>query len=1546
MSKDCKNNQEDKINKTKDELKTKKALIKKYSKPKADNSTDKISTNLNLIKSEIDSLEVKLNETNISPPVSRESLAMSPKREIAKTQKNKTLNSCNFWQADTQIIISLVKNGEINIHQLNSDGISILAVASAAGEIELVKCLLEKGSIPDYHGKRNDFSPLMEAVINSQPEIVQLLIEYGANIDKLTNDSLSSLYLGCSYGHAKIVNILVAAGAKLDLPPGEKGHTPLMEAVNCGHSEIVKIIMDKNPNLLKSNIIENNEKNETQLTESTNSKHSILNMACFRGHFEIVKYILQKSSSIGDNFTNDELSHALLEACIDGHADIAQLLIGLGCPVNFVEESYESPLILASNNGHVDLVKLLLDKGANVNATNEEGVTALMEASREGHLKLVQELIYRGADVNIQIIDTGDTALSMASSCGWYDIVVKLAESGANIEHALNYSLIEASIFGHLNIVTYLVSIGADVNYISPFSFDTPLIVACENGNLEIVQYLIQNNATLENSRKDKHSLLMAASSGGHLEIVRFLINLDVDINKKDPENHHTALSLACLNGHINIVKILLQYGADPYHTLKDNSTILIQACKGGELSIVNLLLESYYLLKNNISKITNPSNFLQSTLDQDNFLKTLSSNKRIDIIRSSNISTESSKALSLALASMPVSKFSNICNCDSITPNRDCGHLKSCLAGLDSSFIQNFGSIEKEEKVSQISNINISTSIQDVVETLEIIEKSTTEKIDSNLPVDVINVDEKYYCLSSSTNSQLKINKKNLLKTVTYKTSPLVYINMFNETNRETALTIGCLSGHEEIVKLLINKGANIEHRDKRGYTPLMICSQTGNIKLCKCLINIGAIIDAYCDKNKDTSLTIATNNNRLDIVRLLVEKGANIQHQTFNDQTPLIISLKNGNKQILQYLLDKGANINTIYQGQTPLMIATISEHTNIVRILLERGADATYENNKNTALTLACSYGKTEIVSLLLEKKVNVEQRSKNGFTPLMEAANIGNIEIATFLIKAGADVNAAPAPNTRETPLLIAADKGYNQVVNVLLKHKANIEFKNKKSCTALWIASNNGFLETVKILDNYGACLDTVDGRNISAVIAALRNGHFDVVQYLAKKVTRFPSDNDCKKFLNSTISKDKVILVHVYFLHFYSSNRQNFFNLVSTCTKVIMEAKAKQELEAQKAAIDLIKMETQEKEKKTSSSKKRDKKKKRKAKAAENVNQIKKEEPPPSLQKIEPFKTSKIPKTNKQPCLNEKKETKEIEVNLSDSEDWKQMSRKPSAMKPDTSRRIVKTQIPANLVSRLIGKGGSSINNIREKTNTVIDIDTTRKTPTGDCTITIKGQIKEIRSVLCIITTIINDPERSTISILNDLENVKKTAEPASYVNVTLTRDNRMILEKPTAASQKPVISIPEIAPAQETVKYILPHQRSIKNDEDSKRSITNKECLTPKVSTSTHSNVVMWSIDSEQTNSKALQSSSDTTLTNSIVYPSAITSQSKNINLCPGSGKPTQPASTLQNSSCPIWDALYNGKKKIGVMFDKNLWMETSSQAQPFPQSVYNTLK
>ena len=388
------------------------------------------------------------------------------------------------------------------------------------------------------------------------------------------------------------------------------------------------------------------------------------------------------------------------------------------------------------------------------------------------------------------------------------------------------------------------------------------------------------------------------------------------------------------------------------------------------------------------------------------------------------------------------------------------------------------------------------------------------------------------------------------------------IEVDAQTEGNHDTALTLACAGGHTELVTLLLARGAAKEHRDKKGFTPLIHASTAGHTAVVEILLDHGVDIEAQSERTKDTALSLACSGGRYEVVELLLQRGANREHRNVSDYTPLALAASGGYVNIIRLLLSHGAEINSrtgSKLGISPLMLAAMNGHAQAVSLLVDMGSDinAQIETNRNTALTLACFQGRHEVVSILVDKRANIEHRAKTGLTPLMEAASGGYVEVGRVLLDKGADIAAAPVPSSRDTALTIAADKGHYKFVELLVQRGGAVDVRNKKGQTALWLACNGGHIEVVQLLVAAHVDTDAQDNRKVSCLMAAFRRGHVKVVRWLVRHVAQFPSDTECQRFIAAVTDAD-------------------LLKRCQQCMEAIMSAKERQAAEANKNAAVLL----------------------------------------------------------------------------------------------------------------------------------------------------------------------------------------------------------------------------------------------------------------------------------------------------------------------------------------------------------------------------------
>ena len=247
----------------------------------------------------------------------------------------------------------------------------------------------------------------------------------------------------------------------------------------------------------------------------------------------------------------------LQEAVLLNDLDLARTRLEEGADPNFGEGEYSGPvLMIAANEGFTAMVDLLLDFGADIEGKDDLWQYPLMCATARGRTEVVRRLLERGA-----LLDAGwphQTALSEAIKEGHLDLYHWLLQQGAK------RSPLEAVLLGDLvwleeNLDTAIQNKGGIKIYL-----DSPLGLvhtAVELGNVAIVQALLQRSPDLSESSFNKKDLLPLAARCGHLDIIRLLLGFGADPNVMDYEGL-TPLAWAIRENQTDAAELLRQAGA------------------------------------------------------------------------------------------------------------------------------------------------------------------------------------------------------------------------------------------------------------------------------------------------------------------------------------------------------------------------------------------------------------------------------------------------------------------------------------------------------------------------------------------------------------------------------------------------------------------------------------------------------------------------------------------------------------------------------------------------------------------------------------------------------------------------------------------------------------------------------------------------------------------------------------------------------------------------------------------------------------------------
>lgn len=256
--------------------------------------------------------------------------------------------------------------------------------------------------------------------------------------------------------------------------------------------------------------------------------------AAMNGDVAAVRALLDQNVDV--NSAQGDGTTALHWAAYSGNTELARLLLARRADLAAKTRlGAFTPLMLAARNGHSDIIRLLLDAKGEPNAANANGTTPLMLAAAAGKADAVAMLIERGADVNARDVTNGQTALMFAAALGRVDAIKVLTGRKADADAVTRVS---------------------------------PIITMTERYKQQ-TQGKGSRAITSEGRSSDVRSMggmtaLMFAAREGHLDAVRALVAAGADVNKANESDNVSVLTLAIVNGRLDIAKLLLDNGADP----------------------------------------------------------------------------------------------------------------------------------------------------------------------------------------------------------------------------------------------------------------------------------------------------------------------------------------------------------------------------------------------------------------------------------------------------------------------------------------------------------------------------------------------------------------------------------------------------------------------------------------------------------------------------------------------------------------------------------------------------------------------------------------------------------------------------------------------------------------------------------------------------------------------------------------------------------------------------------------------------------------------
>ncbi|KAM4719674.1 poly [ADP-ribose] polymerase tankyrase-1 isoform 1-T1 [Anableps anableps] len=748
------------------------------------------------------------------------------------------------------------------------------------GDVSRVKKLVDAVNVnaKDMAGRKS--TPLHFAAGFGRKDVVDHLLQTGANVHARDDGGLIPLHNACSFGHSEVVSLLLCQGAESNARDNWN-YTPLHEAAIKGKIDVCIVLLQHGAD---PNIRNTDGKSALDLAEPS------------------AKAVL----------TGEYKKDELLEAARSGNEEkLMALLTPLNVNCHASDGRKSTPLHLAAGYNRVRIVQLLLQHGADVHAKDKGGLVPLHNACSYGHYEVTELLLKHGACVNAMDL-WQFTPLHEAASKNRVEVCSLLLSHGADptllnchskssvdmaptpeLKERLTYefkghSLLQAAREADMTKAKKTLALEI-INFKHPHTHETALHCAVASPHpkrKQVTELLLRKGANVNEKNKDFMTPLHVAAERAHNDIMEVLQKHGAKVNALDTLGQ-TALHRAALAGHLQTCRLLLGYGADATLVSLQGFT----AAQMGNEAVQQILNENVPVRNSDVDY-----RLLEAAKAGD--LDTVKSLCTAPNVNCRDLEGRHSTPLHFAAGYNRVSVVEYLLHHGADVHAKDKGGLvplhNACSYGhyeVAELLVRHGASVNVADlwKFTPLHEAAAKGKYEICKLLLKHGADPTKKNRDGNTPLDLVkDGDTDIQDLLRGDAALLDAAKKGCLARVQKLCSPDNINCRDTQGRNSTPLHLAAGYNNLEVAEYLLEHGADVNAQDKGGLIPLHNAASYGHVDIAALLIKYNTCVNAT-DKWAFTPLHEAAQKGRTQLCALLLAHGADPTMKNQEGQTPL---------------------------------------------------------------------------------------------------------------------------------------------------------------------------------------------------------------------------------------------------------------------------------------------------------------------------------------------------------------------------------------------------------------------------------------------------------------------------------------------------------------------------------------------------------------------------------------------------------------------------------------------------------------------------------